>query len=125
MTQKSKIALETGPLTPVRSNSITRVPQNWDQLGRALELLDALPVAVGEGVAGEAEAPKLTRVGECGTATGFTQDTSPKHRAALRPRFKNTQGTDPADRRLYHLGIDTTSVPVEACLDAIVAAAAG
>ena len=76
-------------------------------------------------LAGEAEAPKLTRVGECGTATGFTQDTSPKHRAALRQRFKNTQGTDPADRRLYHLGIDTTSVPVEACLDAIVAAAAG
>jgi cytidylate kinase len=32
-------------------------------------------------------------------------------------------GTDPADPRLYHLVIDTTAVPLEACADAIAALA--
>ncbi|MGH8988199.1 MAG: cytidylate kinase family protein, partial [Acidimicrobiales bacterium] len=39
--------------------------------------------------------------------------------------LRHLYGADPTDRRLYDLVIDSTAVPLEACVDAIVAAATG
>ncbi len=56
-------------------------------------------------------------------ATAWSQLRQTDH--ARTAYLRHLYGVDPADSRLYDLVIDTTAVPLDACVDAIVAAANG